>query len=263
VPTQKGWPRMGEYVRNLGNESDLLALTFGISKDHRYFSKHSIEQRNRRLALNNIFRMGDNYAVRNNYIRMSVGRIGGSVDFDLVLSAVGSDGKIPRGHSSGNLNPRSSVPDLNKLSVLLDICDVVHGPKGIIPSFVWLEPFKERANLAGQVLFCPFDLGGPIVEVIREGKVAERVGFTPVSNGNGVGHLVETGAQIVDAIEHDAREFGIEAGRKLDLMNPVTGLRILFNHVGVRISWGGGLDGTLHISEVVVCASQNDLRAAE
>lgn len=108
----------------LRDEADATAFDLGFTQDHGYFCAHSIEKRNRRLTLNNWFRVVDNYVVGDLYIRVPIKRRGGTKYYDLVfLSALDwRDGEGRQFRSSRDFDFCPAEIDRHQDRMFLDIC---------------------------------------------------------------------------------------------------------------------------------------------
>jgi len=167
-------------------------LALGDIEDPLYFAPHRIEQRNRILRLKNFFRMVDNYTVGNLYIRVTLRRLNGPEDFKFVFFRVSAK------------DVAGARVDTVHDCVFFDVCELIHGPEGVIPSFVWFEGFKESENFRGEAIFKPLDFVRPVIRIGAERERRETAAI-PMLPSNSVGHLVETGAQVVDGIKQNTR----------------------------------------------------------
>jgi hypothetical protein len=123
--------------------------------------------------------------------------------------------------------------------VFFGVSQLVHGPNGVVPSLVWLEASKERADLCGQIIFEAIGSVEPVIQIggKREGNELVGVSAGSVPHGNGVSHLIETRPEIVDRIEHDARNVIREAFAEDEYLEVITSLRITLDGMGVRLVW--------------------------
>jgi hypothetical protein len=242
------------------------ALRFCSHQDALDFASDGIEKRNRRLALNNFFGMVDNYIVGDLYVRAALRRLGGPKDYDLVLASGvhPSNGKGGRfDAASWDSNRGSTKPYGNQQRMFLNACEVIQSPNGVIPSFVWLEPFKDRADFRGDILQA-FEPIGKIDEVCDDRKEGEvSVLSSPALDRNSESHLIEGCPQIVNGIEHYAGNIVGEGFSETEFMQVVASLRILFYNVGWLLIRGAALDGGIQVCDMVICAAENAFRAGE
>ena len=249
---------------DLRDQSDPAAFHFGVPEDYSYFSAHSIEQRNRRLALNNFFRVVENYRVAKLYLRNRI-RVGGNEQYDLIFTSQVSRHRDELGmrHAGWQLQHRANPkPDWHKDCMFFDICEVVEGPEGVIPSFVWLEPTKERSNLAGDILHT-VDFVGPEIGILREGE-GRVIDIAPsMSPLNNIGHMIQTGSKVVNCIEHDGRDIDRKTFVELGFQKMLSEMRVVLNNQGVWLVWPECLNGLIQICDMVICAADDSFGAGK
>ena len=250
----------GDYIPTLPDQSDSTTRGLCVREELGYFSAHSIEKRNRRLAVNNFFRIANNYRVGKVSLRSLVRSRRGV--FDLVFRAdpsavenrIGTrvafpDGGTPEAHGYEN-------------GVLLDVGHVVYGPEGVIPSLVWAAPFKDRDDFGGEILFRAVYPVGPAGEVLGERKVGPALTLPPMLGGDGMNHLVETGPQIIDGIKYDAGNI-IREGFIEYIKMGLGPICVVIDKVGVWLIGGKNTDLGFEICDMVICATENAFRAGE
>jgi hypothetical protein len=243
-----------------------MAFGLGLAQDHGYFAAHSIDKRNRRLALNNWFRVVDNYAVGDLYVRVPVKRLGGTKYYDLVfLSALdGRDGEGRQFRSSRDLDSCPAEIDRDQDRMFLDICEVVYGPQGVIPSFVWLESFKERDNFRRNVIWQPLPSSDvqPVGGIVAEGE-GNKIVAAAMLCSDSESHMIQACSQIIDGIEENAGNVIGEAFTKSDYMKIISGFRITLGNDGVRLVDVARSDYGFEIRDMVICATENAFSAGE
>ena len=243
----------------LGNQPNTAALRFRIQQNALDYAANGIEQRNRMLALNDLFRITDNYRVGELSLRLML-RVG-QKQYDLIIVSEVPQSAHTIVRSSGK--SEGGMPEVvrDQQGVLLGVCDVVQRKEGVIPSLVSLKRFKERHDLPGKVLQA-FDSIRPVGFVIREGEMCGLLAPAMLQLDS-PGHLIEAASQIVDGIEHDARQIIRKRGVKADNMSIFPSLTIAFDDVGVRRVYCEGRDLGFEIRYMVICATQNALSATE
>jgi hypothetical protein len=142
------------------------------------------------------------------------------------------------------------------------VTKLVHGPEGVIPSFVRLEPFKEITDFRWQILAA----SGQVVEHISfggaEGKFGRLRGRdSGVLHSDPESHLIQGGAQIVGTIKDDMGQLVREPLCELDLDDICNSIRGIFldNHVPWLITHEG-IDLRLQIGEMTLCATEEKSR---
>jgi len=245
-------------AKKSGEQSNSSAFSFSGIENKKDFFAHHIEQLNRHFAAENFFRVIDNYVVGNLYVRMGIRWIEGSIDFDLVFysSIIGPDDATVA-HTSGDLHNGSPEIDARQNCVFLDVSEAIHTKEGVVSSLVWLEPFKDRDDLGGEIFFKAFDSFRPSRLVIREGKACEVPGLSPMPNGNRVSHMVERGAEIVYSIEKDAGEIVRKTLIKTKFLDVLAGIRILIDKMGVWLVNTESFDTGFQICDMVICTTQD------
>jgi hypothetical protein len=248
-------------------QADGLAERRGFAKHVRDMIPHSYEEANRLLALNNFFRIVDNYERAQLHFRYGITGVNGE-NYDLVCAVkVSGDGhKFPNGglpFRKGEHCARANAGG-DQPRVLLDVSHVVHGPKGIIPSLVWLVPFEEREDFRRNSLVL-FEASYRVGEF--GSGASERVCGPFFASGmfvsNSVGHLIQTGSHVVDCIKDDAGHFLKNRSVKLRFEEVFSKIRIELNNKGVWLTGLEGLDSEFQVCDMLVCATENGPRAGE
>ena len=252
-------------VSDLVEKSDLVAEVLCPPENQIDLISHELREANRLLAVNNFFRMGENYRRGELYLRCGVS-FGQRHDCDLIFAAeVGRCGyefsrTWPPFWEFQNSAPSHS--DRDQDSVFFDVCEVVQDPEGVVPSFVWIVRPEKRNYLYGQAVFYAVYEVEPLLEVRRDREVGDCVG-SGMARGDGVSHLVQTGSQVVHCIEHYAGGVFDLARLKADLENVLSKIRIVFNERFVWSACPENMDGPLQILDMMVCAPEDRFGAGE
>jgi len=139
-----------------------------------------------------------------------------------------------------------------------NITKLVKCPKGVIPSLVRLERFKQVADFRWQILAA----SGQIVEHMKfiraEGKLSRfRSGIARVSDCNGESGLIQNGPEIVSAVENDS---GQELGKlfcELNLVNLCRAVGIVLNNVGPWLFFPEPINFDFEIGQVTLRVSEH------
>jgi len=262
IDKASGGQYLGQPTGRRSDQTDTAALCFRTQHDALDYASHGIEQRNRVFALNNLFRIADNYRIGELSLRLML-RLG-QKQYDLVFVSVEAGApKDARAVEWLAWKTESSLPEgvRDQQSVLLGVCDIIQCKQGVIPSFVSLEGFKERHNLSRQILQT-IDFVRPMGRVARKRKMRGILAPT-VLDLDSPCHLIEAAAQIVDSIEHDARQVVREGSVEAGYVGISPGFTISFNDIGVWFVRRECSDLGFEICDMVICATENTLGASE
>jgi hypothetical protein len=253
----------------LGDKSNSAALCFRSHQDALNFASHSVENSNRMLAFNNLVDVIERYRVGDICIVASDFRTGAnSKKYNLVFVA------IPFGRSDchracdcdraghealerhANRSPCNSNGDED--FVLGRVRKFIQSPQGVIPSFVWAEPFKERPDYRRQILAST--LG--IVEHFRlswsKGELSGRgIDLSGVDNSDRKGHLIKDGPEIVSGVENDAREIVGQSFVEFDLMEVSNSIDVFLNDMGPWLVVHESGDLRAKIIDVMLCTTEH------
>lgn len=245
------------------DETDAAALSFRSGDDARDYARKVVQRSRNWLALQNRH-VAERY--REGEFNLVLEATFGSdpAEYHLVFSAV------PRGHRDGapaqapplHSEAAGSSADGDQLGVL-HVCDLVHGPQGVIPSLVRLERAKQRDNVIRQVFAAPFDH----VSKFRS-RVGERVvGALGVGRSSQIGAskagLIESGSQTLNDLHG---EVGEESGQRfghLDLVKLIAAVRVFLNDSGIWFTLDESLYCGLEFRNLFLCAREPLLGAAE
>jgi hypothetical protein len=188
-------------------EAEVAALSLSGDQGISDFVAHSVDNAAHVLAAENLnafdrYRKGK-AAI---YIRGHVG--GADREFCLSFFRAPSSAERPVSRLERNVAIERDAGGVevqrNEGAVFLGISNLVESPEGIIPSFVSLEPLKNRTDFRWQILasagkiVAPFFFGG------SERKLDGLEGRAFSSKGRCITSLVEDSAQIVSDVKEDA-----------------------------------------------------------
>jgi hypothetical protein len=188
-------------------QSQTSVLCFRTHEDALDFADHIVKEANWLASIYHFGRVLQNYREGNLGICATL-RIGVEVcQYDLICLSIEGAAAYSDGHELRDGGREChfdfSNPNWNQAGMFDGVAKFVNSPEGIIPSFVRLEPFKERADFRVQVLETS-DPVRPMVGVGSKGKVSE-LGFSHAAGyASGVARLIQAGPQIVHCIENNA-----------------------------------------------------------
>jgi hypothetical protein len=153
--------------------------------------------------------------------------------------------------------------------MFLGVTELVQGPEGGVPSFVWLEAPKQRYDFRREVI-----ADAPSFNIeIEGGQVRTEweiggfgIGALPPSNCASVADLIENGPQIIGRVEQDAGENVGELSREFDFVDILARLRLLIDEVGPRAIFASapeGVDNAAEVVDVMLCTRESQARTRE
>jgi hypothetical protein len=165
---------------------------------------------------------------------------------DLVFSRIPSDASPARADNiferfgtSNSSGEESIGPCKDKwleCEVFICVSDLVRGPEGIIPSWVSLELFEDRADFRGQILAATGQIVPKFLLARSERKLDGLEGRRFGRNGAGVTNLIEDRTEIVRGIEQDTGQKFRELLLELDFIKIAANLGIFVNEAGPWLS---------------------------
>jgi hypothetical protein len=246
-----------------GCEAEPAALSFSSDQDILDYVAGCVEEANRRFAAQKVNTV-------NRYIKGEMAahisfRCGGSdSQYHLVCRAIPTESvilEVVNCCGAPNVldfevdgNARLSHSKRHKGEVLLGVGYFVYGPKGRIPSFVGIESHEEINDGLGQIFADTLRaFPQPFFGIAkRETDVLER--GTVGGNGDGVSNLIQNGAEIVSRIGEDARKYVRQLPMEQDLMDMLSGVRILIDTVGPWLFINKRPDLRFEVVDVMMCA---------
>jgi hypothetical protein len=151
-------------------------------------------------------------------------------------------------------------------AVFLGITELVQGPEGIIPSFVWVESSKDREDFRRQMFArfsSPIDMGIELIESVGEREVGLFRRDFATSHSGGVSGLVEHGAKVIYGIENDAWQHDRQWLGELDFVKILSGLRLFINEVGPWVTVDKLRLNSIEVGDVMLCANERQTWAME
>jgi hypothetical protein len=145
--------------------------------------------------------------------------------------------------------------------MFIGISNLVRGPEEIIPSFVSIESFEDRADFRGQILAATVQIVLPFLLARSEGKldVIERWGFG--SDGAGIANLIEYKPQIVGGIEQDAGQNFRRLFGEFSLVKIAAKIGVMINESGPWPICDESVNGLIKLTDVVMCTRKRQSRA--
>jgi hypothetical protein len=232
---------------------------------------HSIENASRVLAAENFdaldrYRKGDVTAYLGLHARTT------NDEYCLAFFRVSSfsenggvirGGTVSRLERDGALIPWCSEIEGNETAVFLSVSDLGESPEGIIPSFVSLEPFKDRTDFRRQSLAA----AGQVVPKVEFGRPEWELGGLQRGafscEGGSVTSLIQDGPEVVGCVEKNARQHLWPIARELDFVHMFSGLRILINEVGPWLVIDKTFDNRFEVADMVLCPTERQTWAVE
>jgi len=157
-------------------------------------------------------------------------------------------------------------PDVkrHKSAVFLGVTELIQGPEGVIPSFVWVEAPKQRQDFRWQILAAATaNYRVESGKIVPEGELSTfRIDFSS-RDGARVTRLVENCAEIISGVENYAGEIGWKPPRELDLVKVLTSYEILLNNFGPWLVIHKLIDFGIEIVDVMLCAQDREARAGK
>jgi hypothetical protein len=151
-------------------------------------------------------------------------------------------------------------------AVFLGVTELVYGPEGIIPSFVWLEASKERYDFRVKVpanFPISVNIFVKLVKGVREGEVSFCPTRTAGGDSGSISALIQNGPEIINCIENDAREHFWDWLSESELMDLLSGIRIKIDESGPWLFAEELINKRFEIADVMLCATGGKPRAVE
>lgn len=262
------------------DETEAPALCFRSAQDAIDYAHHVAEDSNRRLAALCLDAV-ERYVKGDVCLVITANFVRHSCQCDLVFIGVPvgifdthSADKSPRVDDVGNIdhavvpknrgelrnqqraNVRPADIEGNERAVFLGVTELIQGPEGVIPSFVWVEAPKQRQDFRWQILAAAtanYRLDSS--RVVPEGKLTSfRIEFSSGHRAS-VTTLVQDCAQIVSGIKNNVGQLDWQPPLKDDLMHLMSGIvGIGLDPVGPRLITYELIDFGIEIVDVMLCA---------
>jgi hypothetical protein len=99
--------------------------------------------------------------------------------------------------------------------------------------------------------------------IAREGELGEMFAFPTEFDSDRICHLVKTGAQVVDCIEHDAGHIERKFFGEFGLEKMLSEIRVVFNDRGVWLFRTKPFDGSFEVHDMMICALKDSFSASK
>lgn len=133
--------------------------------------------------------------------------------------------------------PKSSRADWDNYAMRIGVPYLVQGPKGVIPSLVWVERRKQRADfrwVSPQSFPVKFASDTSGVFGKREASIVG-VGVAGKSDRSCESSMVERVSEVASGVLYDDADFPRKFGGKADLVDFLSSLRVEVDDFGVRL----------------------------
>jgi hypothetical protein len=259
-------PKIREVAAGLQDgsldQSQPTALRFRTHQDALDFARHGTDDSNRIFrALE--FDIAKRYQKSEVYIDLRVTAGADAHEYDLIFRAVplkgfgnsdrSGDWSVESGTECNTIEPRND-PAGGK-GCVNRITHLVHGPEGVIPSLVWLEPAKERHNVLGDVFAdATLEKIFQVVGASCDWKSSfSRLSFSGSDSGC-VSGLIETGAEGQERFGGDILADGGKTVCKLNAEYFCNAVRIQVFAFGVWVLFDERCYDFFKPSNPIVCA---------
>jgi hypothetical protein len=258
----------------LNLKPEASALRFSSHQDALDYARHCVENANRRLAAQNLNAL-DRYIKGEVAAYVSFRSRGSERENHLAFRSIPSKGIVRKEIAiSNSANPgedniciegRFDVfdNDGDESKVFVGVSNLVNCPKGIIPSTITLEPFKERADCRWQILASSGHVVPEMIVVASEGKLNGFQRGASRSNSGCISGLVENSAEVVGCIEQNAGEHLRQLSRESDFVNFLSRLRIFINDMGPWVTVDKVADHGIEIIDVILCSLKSEVSTIE
>jgi hypothetical protein len=265
--------RPNTKTADLGDQAKSAALCFRSHQDALDYAAHLVESVNRLPVLRNrnplkLYRENKVAA----YVRINSSRDG--CQYHLAFSRIPTSydtasrcSAVPDfcfwGKLSREIGERLGDPQWNKNAVFLGITELVQGPKGSIPSLVWLEAEKKLQDFTGEMSasFPTLNIVVDFGDSIAKREFAFGGTACPSRDSGGVSALVKNGTQIFGTVEQDAGQILRDFSRKDYFVNFLSRLRILIDDVGRWVTVDKVDDHGIKVVDVAMCPLERKSRA--
>ena len=238
----------------LRNKSESSALRFRSHQDALDFARNGVEDSNRRLAAQRLD-LVEGYRNQELEIVIKWNANGGMGEKDFVFRAVpnrrGEDGNGAA--SALKIYAPGRDAERGESGVLPEITELVEGPKGVIPSFVWEETAKDRPNFIGQILGPPFCIL-EFASILGEGKGSLFGKMGAGSQSGGIANLIEGGAEGFDCLCGGVNTSYGDRSLQAHLVHQ--GIKINLSESAVWVLAVKGDQPLIEFSQVLICARE-------
>lgn len=237
------------------NKADPPALRFSSAEDAINFARDGIEDSNRRSGRDAV-KLVKRYVEGELHIVLKLAAGVDHREYDLIFFAVkeGGNNPYPTGHDSF-IDHHASAVDANghQEPVFIGVTQFVQGPEGVIPSFMWLERAKERADIRRQIFAPALNVRIEVNNTVPEGKVSILRLSDASPHGDGIPALIETGSERFYGLNRDVCPTIGDFAVKLKGMDSHA-LRIDFSDVVTWFTFEEGGDTLFKPTDICLCA---------
>lgn len=237
------------------DQTDSIALCFSGPEDEVNFARNGIEDSNRRSGRHAV-KLVKRYVEGELYIVLKVAAGIDHREYDLIFFAIieGAKNPYPAGHY-GSIHQHAAAIDPNRHQepVFIGVTELIEGPEGVIPSLMWLERAKERADLRRQIFASALNVRIKVNNAVPEGEVSV-FGFDDACpNGNGVPALIKAGSKSFDGLNRIIYPTVGDFAVKLKGVDSNT-LRINLTDVVTWFTFEEGGDTLFKPTDIFLCA---------
>ena len=146
------------------------------------------------------------------------------------------------------------------------VTELVYGPKGVIPSFIWIETSKKGRDLRREMTArLPFaiDVLIKLIKAICEREIGFLQTRASASESGSISALIQSGPQIVDGIEDDTRKDFWNGLSKPDLVGFLTKIQIKIGNMPPWLFADKSLNEIFEITDVMMRAIEGQPWAME
>lgn len=253
------------------DKSESAALSFSSHQDALDYASHVVEDSNRRSAA---FGVDIVKSYRHGwidcYVQLRSRRSNQQCDlsFFRVPRRPFRPLELKESSAIAGLNGKNEAAksQRNKFAVFLGVTELIYGPEGVIPSFVRLEPFKERYDCRVKIpAYFPLavNIDAKILDIFCEREIGFLGMLASAGDGGSVPALIQNGPEIIDGIENNAGERFWDWLSESDLVALLSGIRINVCDGGPWLFADESANEAVEIANVMMCASEGKPWAME
>ena len=236
------------------NKSESYGIQFHRQKDTANYISQLVEDSNRWLTRHNL-NFVERYIKGEIYIIIKLTVLATNREYDLLFTAIPSGGletMIPQTRLDSAVKVNKKNTNRCKHPVLISVAHPVECPENIIPSFVWLEPAKERPNLLGEIFAFAHKSSLKVGRINTKGEMGILgVGDTRAFSNNETS-LVKSCSEVINGVSSNSSQFIGERIGEFDFVKMVNSIRIGFCNVGIGFCLEESLSLSLKINNVLL-----------
>jgi hypothetical protein len=185
---------------------------------------------------------------------------GSNREYDLIFAPfdVIEEADVPGNNAAMGEIKTSEQQASNDKSVFGLITNFVECPnKMVVPSFVRLEPAKQRTDIRGErPSFCSAQVSFKLRCRVRDGEVNVLSEIRSVGESNSVSGVVEARSQVRDRIESTISDDVGNQSDNTQLMEFMSTIRLYLSDRGVWLGPQVGIDFPFQVRDMFVCARE-------